>query len=80
MSAAGFSNVSHERLSLEKELHSAERFARGLVYGNPLFQEIQERGGDAEEVTSAIAQGLEAAYGRQRKMRLSCIVFDAQRD
>jgi ubiquinone/menaquinone biosynthesis C-methylase UbiE len=80
LSSAGFGNVGHHHVAIEKEIPSIEGFARGLVYGNPLFQEIHERGGDPKDVMTAIADALEAAFGNPGKMRLSAIVFDAQKD
>ncbi len=79
LSSAGFGKVSHHHVAIEKEIPSAERFARGLVYGNPLLQEIQERGGEPKDAMMAMADALEAAFGNPGKMRLSAIVFDARK-
>ncbi|MEE9255147.1 MAG: hypothetical protein V3U43_09435, partial [Pseudomonadales bacterium] len=80
LKASGFRDVTHEHVSIEKEIPSAERFARGLVYGNPLCEEIRDRGGEPEDVMTAIAAALEGAFGNPGKIELSAIVFDARKD
>jgi hypothetical protein len=41
----GFTNINVAVLRLEEEIPDAALFARGLVYGNPLIDQIRARGG-----------------------------------
>jgi ubiquinone/menaquinone biosynthesis C-methylase UbiE len=60
---AGWHRVSHETIKLEKQIVDLDRFARALVYGNPVSEEIQSRGGvDPEAVVTKIRDELEAAF------------------
>lgn len=79
--AAGFGQVSHERIKMEKEIPSVANFARGLVYGNPSSEEIKERGtATPDEVMMALQDGLEAAFGKDPgTMPLEAIIFKAER-
>lgn len=52
---AGFPDVEHETIRLQKTVRDLDGFARGLVFGNPLIAEIHQRGGvSAEDVMSAV--------------------------
>ena len=42
---AGFTDINVAVIGLEKEIPDAARFARGLVHGNPLIDQIRARGG-----------------------------------
>jgi SAM-dependent methyltransferase len=78
--AAGFEGVKETRLDLESTAPSADDFARGLVEGNPVVNEIQARGGvSVEEVRERLAQRLKAELGdRPVTARLRTIVFEAR--
>lgn len=53
-SAAGFPQVTVERAALNAKIESAKGFAEGLVFGNPLYEEVIERGGDPAELCTAL--------------------------
>ena len=56
--------MTHETIQLKKRLVNPEGFARGLVYGNPLIDEIRNRGGvDPETVTAAVLRALNVTFG-----------------
>jgi ubiquinone/menaquinone biosynthesis C-methylase UbiE len=64
LKAAGWQDVTHETIQLKKKLVNPEGFARGLVYGNPLIDEIRNRGGvDPETVTAAVLRALNVTFG-----------------
>lgn len=78
---AGFGDIAVEELKLEKEVPSIARFAEGLVYGNPVVEEIKERGtASVEEVTNAVAEALAAEFGEPCRMPLHAIVFEAKKN
>jgi hypothetical protein len=50
-------------MRLRKSLISARDFGRGLVYGNPLIDEIAARAGDPEQICAAVGDALHAQLG-----------------
>jgi hypothetical protein len=64
---------------LEKEIPDAGIFARGLVYGNPLIDQIRTRGGvEPELVVDAMVKALRQEFGADPgRMPLQAIVFSA---
>lgn len=74
---AGFAAVSHEVVRLETAIPSATDFARGLVFGNPLFDEILSRNGDPEAICHAVAAAIRDNLGAT--MPLQAIVVSADK-
>lgn len=62
---AGFQRVSVDRVSLESEIPSADVFANGLVFGNPLYEEVITRGGDPQEVCLAVTEAITRRLGSE---------------
>ncbi|MGD9537316.1 MAG: class I SAM-dependent methyltransferase [Alphaproteobacteria bacterium] len=79
--AAGFADFTAFVLGLTKEIADAEAFARGIVYGNPLIDQIRSRGGAApEQMFDTIVQELRRAFGNEPgRMPLQAIVFSARK-
>jgi ubiquinone/menaquinone biosynthesis C-methylase UbiE len=78
---AGFTDINVAVLRLEKEIPDAALFARGLVYGNPLIDQIRARGGvDPDRVVDALTQALRVEFGSDpSRMPLQAIIFSATR-
>ena len=78
---AGFNDISVAVVRREKDIPDTARFARGLVYGNPLIDQIKQRGGvDPDRVVDALAQALRREFGADPgRMSLQAIVFSARR-
>jgi SAM-dependent methyltransferase len=78
---AGFTDINVAVVRLQKEIPDAARFARGLVHGNPLIDQIRARGGvDPDRIVDALAQALRQEFGADPgRMRLQAIVFSASR-
>lgn len=72
---ADFSNVAVTQVGFRSDITSAQEFASGLVYGNPLFDEILARGGDPEVIRQAVASAIEEKLGAS--MSLAALVFVA---
>ena len=53
----------------------AEDFAQGIVFGNPVFDEIIERDGDPKKVRDAVTLAIEKSLGDS--MPLQAIFIDA---
>jgi SAM-dependent methyltransferase len=77
--AAGFSDISAAVVRLEKEISDAAIFALGLVYGNPLIDQVRARGGvEPERIVDAMVQALRREFGADPgRMPLQAIVFSA---
>jgi hypothetical protein len=78
---AGFTELRITVLSLEKTILDPSVYARALVYGNPLIDQIGARGGvDPERVVDAVAEALLNAFGTDpTRMPLQAIVFEAKK-
>jgi SAM-dependent methyltransferase len=64
LAAAGWDDVEHEMIPLKKTITDPEAFANALVYGNPLIDEIRQRGGvDPDEVVDAMLDALLSTFG-----------------
>jgi ubiquinone/menaquinone biosynthesis C-methylase UbiE len=79
--AAGFTDFSAAVVTLDKEIPEAASFARGLVYGNPLIDQVQARGGvDPERIVEAILHELHREFGADPgRMPLQAIIFSAKK-
>jgi len=78
---AGFTDISVAVIRLEKEIPDAVRFARGLVCGNPLIDQIKARGGvDPDRIVDALVQALRQEFGSDPgRMPLQAIIFSANK-
>jgi len=77
---AGFSHIQEATVSKPSQAQSAAEFARGLIEGNPVMNEIQARGTvSLEEVESELAARIAKNLGdRPVPVRLQAIVFQAE--
>src|ERR1700730_6670770 len=75
--AAGFGELSIAIVRLEKDLPDAAIFARGLVYGNPLIDQVRARGGvEPDLIVDAIVKALRHEFGADPgRMHLQAILF-----
>jgi hypothetical protein len=65
-------------VSLEKRIPDAAAFARGLVFGNPLREQILARGGDPEQCVHTVVEELQREFGADPGcMALQAIMFSA---
>lgn len=62
LEAAGFDDIAFRVLRMHKDLPDPAAFARGLVFGNPVIDEIGRRGGVAPDQVFAAVR---AALGRE---------------
>ena len=77
----GFSDIDVSVIAVEREIPDTDAFARGMVYGNPLIDQIQARGDiEPDRVVDAIAEQLRREFGQApAPMPLQAIVFSATR-
>lgn len=64
LAAGGFGEIEHRAAPLTRRVSDAGLFARGLVFGNPLVIEIEERGGTSpQDVHAAMSVALTDRFG-----------------
>lgn len=78
--AAGFTDISVSVVTLDKEVPDLAGFARGIVYGNPLIEQIRARGGVApEQVLDTVLKELRRKFGEPGRIPLQAIMFSAMK-
>ncbi len=67
---AGFSEVIVERPALNSKIVSTREFAEGLVFGNPLYEEVVARGGNPAEVCEALEETISLDIGSELLLKI----------
>jgi hypothetical protein len=78
---AGFASISATVLKSQKEVADFVTLARGLVYGSPIIDQVQQRGGvDPAHIVDAIVRQYREAFGEEPTMiPLQAIVLSADK-
>jgi len=78
---AGFRGIVVSVSPSAPEVPDASPFARGLVFGSPLIDQIRARAGaDPERIVDALARRLEAEFGAgPTRFPMQAIVFEAEK-
>jgi len=80
LDSIGFTGLNVSVVSIQKVVEEAYAFARGQIYGSPLFDEFRLRGVDAQTVVDAFTEMLQREFGNQpTRVPLRAIVFEARR-
>lgn len=58
LAQAGFVELEAEWVAIESAIPDPMDFASGLIYGNPVLEEIVARGGDPESISTTLATAL----------------------
>jgi ubiquinone/menaquinone biosynthesis C-methylase UbiE len=76
---AGFADITAAVVRREKEIPDAARFARGLVYGSPLIDQLRARGDTSpEQVVDVLVTEFHREFGFDPgRMPLQAIMFSA---
>lgn len=74
---AGFSEIAVRVLPTMRSLPDLGAFAKGLVLGSPLVDQIRARGGAPEAVVAALAERLKKEFGAPAQMPLQAILYTA---
>ena len=76
---AGFSDINVAVVGFQKDIPDASVFARGLIYGNPMIDQVRARGGvEPELIVDAMVETLRREFGADPgRMPLQAIVFSA---
>lgn len=76
--AAGFSQVAVETIEMEKTIKDLHVFVEAIVRGNPICEEIEQRGGDPEMFRAQVHSAYKKAFGEDPSvMNLSAIFVTA---
>ncbi len=63
---AGFAGINATVLKSEKEVADFAMLARGLVYGSPIIDQVEQRGGiDADRIVDTIVRNYRDAFGHE---------------
>lgn len=63
LAAAGFASITVEEVRFSDPIKSVTDFSRGLVFGNPGSAEIEQRGGNCEEIRQELEHDLRDQLG-----------------
>jgi SAM-dependent methyltransferase len=76
---AGFIDIKVAVLSVEKEIPDVASFARGIIYGNPVTEQIRARGGvEPDWIVEAVTVALRREFGADPgRMAMQTITFEA---
>jgi ubiquinone/menaquinone biosynthesis C-methylase UbiE len=78
--AAGFRELVISVLPRLQDIPDPTAFARGLVFGTPLVEQIRARGAVApEDVATALVERFAAEFGSPAQMPMQAILFEAAR-
>jgi hypothetical protein len=66
----GFDDVTVQRLEMPSKIESARKFAEGLIYGNPLYDEVVARGGNPSDVCDALERAVATEMGDEILLRI----------
>jgi ubiquinone/menaquinone biosynthesis C-methylase UbiE len=81
LAAAGFADITAHVLGIEKTIPDVRRFARGLILGNPVIEQIRTREKpEPDVIIDALASALHGAFGEDPgRMPLQAIVLGARK-
>ena len=76
----GFADIDIAVLGRVRNIPDLGAFARALVYGNPVIDQIHARDGDPDRIVAAVAEALRREFGTDpARMPIQAIVFSASR-
>jgi hypothetical protein len=76
---AGFSDFRAAVLHIDKAVPDMASFTRGLIYGNPVVEQIRTRGGDPDQIVDTLSAALRRKFGDPARVPLQVIMFEATR-
>ena len=79
--ASGFGDIEVSVVQLQRSVSDFSDFARGIVFGNPVIDQIRQRGGvEPTKIQQAVASTMRGEFGNEPSlMPIQAIVFEAGR-
>jgi SAM-dependent methyltransferase len=79
--AAGLDGIEVSVVRQHRSVADFSAFARGIVFGNPVFDQIRQRGGvEPTQIQAAVATAMRQEFGGEPGiMPIQAIVFEAQK-
>ena len=78
--AAGFDGIAVSVVRRHQPVADFSAFAGGCVFGNPVFDQIRQRGGKPSEVHQAVAAAMREEFGDEPAMiSLQALMFEARK-
>lgn len=78
LKAAEFSNVTAERISHNAVIKDIKAFAKALIFGNPIADEMRNLGGNPDEAVEVVEAAITKEFGPSQSMPLEAVVFTAK--
>ena len=80
LGAAGFTGITASVVKLVSDVVDIERYARGLVYGSPIIDQVKARGGiDPEQLVTSLTAALGHEFGDPPRATLQALVLSARK-
>jgi len=76
---AGFTDFRAAVLHLHKPVPDLALFARGVIYGNPVVEQIRVRGGDPTEIVDSLTKAFRREFGEPARIPRQVIFFETTR-
>ena len=77
---AGFDDIEIAVLHQKRALPDLRAFATGMVFGNPLIEQIHLRGGDPDKIRDILLDELHQAFGSNNaRMDVQVLMFSARK-
>jgi len=78
--SAGFSDVAHDLVRIDKEVRDWRHFAHGAVWGNPMLPDLLAGGVDPDAVVAWLVDKLTDRFGKERaRLPLEAIVYTVRK-
>ena len=78
LKAAEFSSVTAERISHNAVIKDIKAFAKALIFGNPIADEMRNLGGNPDEAVEVVEAAIIKEFGPDQSMPLEAVVFTAK--
>jgi ubiquinone/menaquinone biosynthesis C-methylase UbiE len=76
---SGFRDFQAAVRHIDKAVPDMASFARGLIYGNPVVEQIRMRGGDPDRIVETLSTALRREFGDPARVPLQVMMFEAIR-
>ncbi|MBR1121447.1 methyltransferase domain-containing protein [Bradyrhizobium lablabi] len=80
LTAAGFGDIGIAVIRQERRIPDIAAFAHAAVHGNPLIDQVRQRGGvDPQQIVDALAQEFRREFGDPGRMAIQAMIISAKK-